>query len=207
MRRALEVVGAIASIAALFITILVTRDLWDSLYPLPLILLLCVALVVCVTFFVRERQRVPADDQRRLDRILSTLPREAIRRIADADLSVSWSSDLLHPVSVFFNDLGFVEHEFRVKPLESARRKLYAAAGEFLIAADEGRDAEIGRTAHDFIQAHDAFVRVAKKRGFDLEALNPEVPTPRGPGSRLLPARNGSDGTRTRDLRRDRPAL
>jgi hypothetical protein len=159
---------------------------------------------------VHQRRRVPSDDQRRLDQILSTLPREAIRRIEYEDFAIAWPADLLHPVAIFFNDLGYVEHEFGTKSIESARQTLRDAAGTLLqveainavMASDpdrryvgippaeletasrvdrdfyEGRQELIRQTAHRFVDAHDALVREARKRGFDLEALSSEVPKP-----------------------------
>jgi hypothetical protein len=211
MRRTLEVIGSIASIVGLILSALVVFDLWDRLDPMPLLLAcLAVALAACLAFMVRQRRRVPSDDQRRLDQILSTLPRGAIRQIEYEDFAIAWPADLLHPVAIFFNDLGYVEHEFGTKSVESARQELRDAARNLLqveainavMAPDpdrryvgipsaeletasrvdrdfyEGRQELIRQTARRFVDAHDALVREARKRGFDLQALSSKVPKP-----------------------------
>lgn len=207
MRRAFEIAAGVASIAGGVALIYGIRG-W--LYPLPLVILLSLALVGCVGLQLRARLPQPKDDQRRLDQIFTALPREAIRRIEYEDFVVAWPADLLHPVRVLYNELGDAEHEFRSKPVERARRKLYEAAERFIevegmkaiMAPDsnrrwvgiasgeldvappekrllyEERQQSIHRAAADFVGTHDALVRVAKKRGLDLQALDADVPKP-----------------------------
>lgn len=208
VRRALEIGGAIASIAGFLATVILAPGVWDWLYPQPLLILAGVALIVCFGLFLHDRRRVPADDQKRLDEVFSALPREAIRRIEYEDFALAWPADLIHPVRVFINELADVEHEFRTKPIESARRTLFGA-GKHLVEVEginavmapdssrrfvgiaageldgalpeerqryEARHQAIRRAAGDFIGAHDAFVRLAKNRGFDLHALASDPP-------------------------------
>ena len=132
MRRSLEIAGAIASIASLVLSVVVFPDFWAWFYPLPFIVVLVIALAISVGLNVRHWLQVSPADQRRLDQIFSALPREAIRRIEYEDFAVAWPADLLHPVQLFYNELGDAEHEFQPKPLERARQKLRHAAGQFL---------------------------------------------------------------------------
>ena len=207
MRRLFEIAAGVASIAG---GIAVAYSIRGWLYPLPMVILLSVALVGCIAFQVRGRRQPPSDDQRRLDQIFAALPREAIRRIEYEDFAVAWPADLLHPVRVFYNELGDAEHEFRSKRVEHARHRLFEAAGQFIndeamkaiMAPDsdrrwigiasgeldvappdkrrlyEERQQSIHGAAADFVAAHNALVRVAKKRDFDLHALDSDVPKP-----------------------------
>lgn len=207
MRRVFEIAAGVASIAG---GIALAYSIRGWLYPLPLVILLSVALVGCIAFRVRDRRQPPNNDQRRLDQIFAALPREAIRRIQYEDFAVAWPADLLHPVRVFYNELGDVEHQFQSKKVEHARQRLYEAAGRFIhdeamkavMAPDsdrrwigipsgeldvappderrgyEERQQSIHGAAADFVAAHDALVRVARKRGLDLHALDSDVPRP-----------------------------
>lgn len=210
MRRVLEVTGAIASIGSLVLSVVVFPDFWAWFYPLPLIVVLVIALAISVGLNVRHRLQVLPADQNRLNQIFSAVPREAIRRIEYEDFGVAWPADLLHPVQLFYNELGDAEHEFQSKPLERARQKLRQTAERFLeeeamkaiMAPDtdrrwigiasgeldvappekrqlyEERQHDIHLAATEFTAAHDALVRAAKPRGFDLGSLDSEVPKP-----------------------------
>ncbi|HET8815537.1 MAG TPA: hypothetical protein VFM51_11360 [Solirubrobacterales bacterium] len=210
MRRVLDIAGAIASIASLGLSLVVFPGFRAWFYPVPFIVLLVIALAISVGFHIRHRLQVAPADQKRLDRIFSALPREAIRRIEYEDFGIAWPADLLHPVQLFYNELGDAEHEFQSKPLERARQELRQAAGRFLeeeamkaiMAPDNGRrwigiasgeldvsppekrklyeerEHDIHLAATEFTSAHDALVRVAKKRGFDLSSLDSDIPKP-----------------------------
>ena len=125
MRAKFEIAAGVASILGLVTTIALASGFWNWLYPLPLVLVMGLALVACVGLRLHARFQVPPGDQERLDQLLTALPREALRRIEYEDFAVAWPGDLMHPVGVFFNELGDVEHEFRCKPVERARKKLY----------------------------------------------------------------------------------
>lgn len=210
MRRGFEIAAGIASIAGFLLAVILIPGVWSWLYPLPLLVLVSLALIGCLGFQVRLGRLEPAHDQQLLDRLFTVLAREAIRRIEYEDFVLAWPADLLHPVRVFYNELTDVEHEFRSKPIERARRRLHDAGhrllevegmnaimapdsrrryvgistGELDVATSEerrlyeGRQEAIHRAALDFIEAHGALVRAAKKRGFDLQALDSAVPKP-----------------------------
>jgi hypothetical protein len=61
------------------------KALWSRLYPLPLIVLLALALVAFWAYVWIERRRPSQADQLRLDHLLSVLPRDAIRRLEGED--------------------------------------------------------------------------------------------------------------------------
>ncbi len=212
MTKVLKFIVAVLGVVASIVGIAVApRSFWCWWYPLPLIVLLAVALAGSWAYFLLSRRGPSKADQERLDRLFRVLPRQAVRRIEDADFHAGWKRDVNWPVSKFVYDMDAPEDRFDNRKLESARRRLYEKAFEFdganathgfpargrnqlewrdtgssagelemlppeQLAQAEERAVTIASAARETVEAHDALVKAARRRGFNLDALASDAP-------------------------------
>jgi hypothetical protein len=80
------------------------------------------------------RRKPTQADQQRLDRLLSALPREAIRRFEAEDFASPWRERSVFPVTWYVHELAGAEEHFDSKAMEKRRRCLYATADRFIWA-------------------------------------------------------------------------
>jgi len=144
--RTLGAVGSVASVIGTIVAVAVIPGLGAWLYPLPLIVVLVLALVTSWMFFLISRRGPGQADQERLNRLLSTLPRQAIRRVREEDFSSAWDDDLTYPVTKYLYEHESVEDRFDNRALERRRKHLYEVADKFVHA--EGANGFSHRTAH-----------------------------------------------------------
>lgn len=124
-------IGSLASILA----IAFVPGLWAALYPLPLLVAIGIVCGVLCWLLWRRSSDAPASaDQRRLDQLFGTLPRDSIRSLSEEDFGLPWRPEILAPVRQFHRELADVEHELDRKELEELRRPLHEAAGRLLDA-------------------------------------------------------------------------
>jgi hypothetical protein len=135
MRKALSISGAaLGAVASVIAIVAVRKALWSWLYPLPLIVLLAVALIASCVYIWIERRRPSEADQLRLNRLLSALPREAIRRLEGEDFVAAWRERSVYPLVYYVHELDGPEEHFDSKAMERCRERLYAAAKSFIWA-------------------------------------------------------------------------
>jgi hypothetical protein len=123
--------GLVASIVAV---VTAREAIWGWLYPAPLIAMLAAALGGTWAYMWFGQNRPSAGDQQRLDRLLSTLPREAIKRLESEDFIAPWRERTVYPFTYFVNELNGPEEHFNAKSLEQRRTRLYSAVDAFLWA-------------------------------------------------------------------------
>ena len=109
-------------------------SVWRWLYPLPLISVLAVLLALSLVYIGLAKRKPSLADQQRLDRVLSTLPREAMRRIEQEDFVAAWRARIVYPVAKYLNEMDGSEEHFDSRALEKRRRSLYQAADRFTYA-------------------------------------------------------------------------
>lgn len=132
MRKALNVsVGAVAAVIAI---VAARKTVWSWLYPLPLIVLLAAGLAASWAWVWIERRRPSNADQLRLNRLLSALPREAIRRLEGEDFVAAWRERSVYPFVYYVHELDGPEERFDSKAIERCRERLYATAKSFIWA-------------------------------------------------------------------------
>lgn len=208
VRFLVATVGLVASIIAIA---LAPRSFWCALYPLPLIALLVVGLAGSWAYILLSRRGPSPADQQRLNRLFGVLPRQAVRRIADADFHAGWSRNVNWPVSIYVNDMDAPEDRFDSRKMERARARLLETARRFDYvnakhgfphaqahaegwrntgwspgeveglpekqrAMAEKRARAITIAAEEMVEAHDALVKAARRRGFNLDALASQAP-------------------------------
>jgi hypothetical protein len=142
-RLTLRTVGVLL---ALLFAALAVPGLGDWLYPLPLVIGLAAALVGSWTYFLWTQRRPSSVDQGRLDTVLRTLSRDAIRRIDAEDFALAWPDDLLDPVVELLRSYGDVEHRFEDVAIERRRAALMVAADR--LAETEGHHGYPHPVAH-----------------------------------------------------------
>jgi hypothetical protein len=77
------------------------------------------------------RRSPDPEDQRVLDEVLHVLNRPSVRRIDAQDFYESWPVITTSAVVMFVEKFGDIEHHFRDRDLEAARKKLFDAAVNF----------------------------------------------------------------------------
>jgi hypothetical protein len=133
MRKALNVsAGTVGAVAAVIEIVAHREALWSWLYPLSLIVLLTAGLVASWAYVWIERRRPSDADQLRLDRLLSALPREAIRRLEGEDFVAAWRERSVYPLVYYVHELDGPEERFDSKAMERCRERLYATAKSFI---------------------------------------------------------------------------
>jgi hypothetical protein len=147
MRKFLGPIAAAIAIAGSVVGIATApASFWRSLYPAPVIALLTAALLGSWIYIWLEQRKPSEADQLRLDRLLSALPREAIRRIASEDYMAAWRERSIYPVTKYVHELEGPEEHFDSKAMESCRLRLYTAADKFTWAeAKKGYAHELAR--------------------------------------------------------------
>jgi hypothetical protein len=113
------------------------REWRSGLYPLPLILLLAIALIGSWTYFGLSQRRPRESDQRRLDRLVDVVPRHVVRRLDEQDFAQDWGEDLTRPLQQYLEDLTDLEHRFEDQRLERLRDRLDQAVVVLLNAERE----------------------------------------------------------------------
>jgi hypothetical protein len=107
------------------------EGIWDRLYPIPLIVVLAVALVVSWVYFVIDKRRPSDADQRRLDTVFELLSRKAIDNVAAEGFVASWRDTLTWPVVLYVEEHAGHEEHFDNRAMEKRRQRLFQAADEF----------------------------------------------------------------------------
>jgi len=125
-------IGTIGVLGSLIAIVSAPSAIWDWLYPVPLIAVLLAALVGSWIYIWAAQRKPSQADQQRLDRLLSALPREAIRRFEGEDFATPWRERSVFPVTWYVQELDGVEEHFDSKAMEKRRRRLYAAADRFM---------------------------------------------------------------------------
>ena len=176
------IVGAVGFVAAVLAIVQNADAIWQWLYPVPLIVGLAAALVGSWVYFWTAHASPSAEDQRRLDRLLKALPREATRRLESQDFVAPWPERSVYPTQFYVNELDGPEDHFASRRLEKKRRRLYESAVSF-IEADAWKGFPhpmregfrntgwtIGELEEDTEKA-----RMAKERAAELQSLAAEA--------------------------------
>jgi hypothetical protein len=133
-----KVAGALVTalgVVASLIAVVAARDaIWAWLYPVPLIAVLTTALGATWIYVGLERRKPSDADQRRLDRLLGALPREAVRRLEGEDFAAPWRERSVYPFTYYLHELDGPEEQFSAKAMERHRNRLYVAVDKFLWA-------------------------------------------------------------------------
>lgn len=105
-------------------------DAGAQLYPLPLMVLLSLALVAALVVPRVRRRQYPVE-QGRLDRVLSVLPRAPIRELDLTEFLGGWSDAACYPVGIYSHEHDEIEDRFLDPHLEALRRALHTACVDF----------------------------------------------------------------------------
>lgn len=183
MRRAFGVIATILGVVASLIAIIAAREaIWAWLYPVPLIVLLAVALAASWVYMWLEKRAPSEADQARLDRVLRTLPRETIRRLEAEDFEAPWRERNVYPFVYYVEELGGPEEHFRTRALEKHRQALYDGARAFIWA--EAKKGFVHEPREGFrntgasigeVESDPAKLAIAEQRGAELRSAAAKV--------------------------------
>lgn len=139
--RVFTILSSIASGAGFVLAIVLIPGVANWLYPLPLIVILTLALLASWAVFLFRSRAPSSADQATLDKLFALLPTKAVRRIQVEDFDAPWPEDITYPVVVFWQELQGPENHFRSRGLERPRQRLMRAAMKFVEAeAMQGYD-------------------------------------------------------------------
>jgi hypothetical protein len=211
MKRVLTAIASGLGLIASIIAIVSARSaIWKWLYPVPLIILLAGALAGLLGYTWLQRQRPTEADQERLDRLLATIPRDAIHRLENEDFATPWREASVYPFVKYVEELRASEEHFDSRSVERRRGLLYEAANQFIwaeakngfvhqhrenlrntgwllgdlegderaLTIAEKRASTIRDAAADVIAAYEDLLAVARRKGFDLDAIASSAPVP-----------------------------
>jgi hypothetical protein len=132
VRRIAPLAAPLGVVASLITIGSASTHFWASLYPFPTVVGLAVLVSAAYTQLWLAKRKPSDADQQRLNRLLSALPREAIRGLASEDFSMPWRERNVYPVAWFVNELEGPEEHFSARRLERCRQRLYDAGSRFL---------------------------------------------------------------------------